>query len=80
VEPRIQSVRSEGMLASYRAIIDEELHRDASEVLVPGALAHYDLPDLIAAIAPRRVEIIAPVEHGYPDRPSRSAPTCERPA
>lgn len=74
LEPRIQSVRSEGMLASYRAIIDEELHRDASEVLVPGALAHYDLPDLIAAIAPRRVEIIAPVDAmGTPTAPPRSA-------
>lgn len=74
LEPRIRSVRSEGMLASYRAIIDQELHRDASEVLVPGALAHYDLPDLIAAIAPRRVEIIAPVDAmGTPTAPPRSA-------
>jgi cephalosporin-C deacetylase-like acetyl esterase len=40
----------DGMLASYRSVIEAPIHRGVFESIVPGALRHYDLPDL-AAIA-----------------------------
>ena len=48
-----------------RAVIDRRitpLHRNAPEYMVPGVLQHYDIADLIKAIAPRRVEVFNPVE------------------
>ena len=56
-DSRIQRVVLEGMLVSYRAVIRERLNQDAPEQIVPDALAHFDLPDILAALAPRRVDI-----------------------
>lgn len=44
---------------SYREIVDEPLHRNAAEVVVPGVLRHYDIADLIKAIAPRQVTVLS---------------------
>lgn len=49
------------MLGSYRAVIEHPLHRRIFENVVPGALRHYDLPDLAAGLAPRPVWIVDPV-------------------
>ena len=58
LDPRIARVVVEDMPASYRAIVDEPLHRNAPEIVVPGVLRHYDIPDLIKAIAPRPVTVL----------------------
>ena len=42
---------------SFRTIVDDPLHRNAPEIVVPGVLRYYDIPDLIKAIAPRPVTI-----------------------
>src|SRR5262249_8093171 len=47
-------------IAPFRAIAPEPLHRNAPEYMVPGVLRHYDIADLIKAIAPRQVEIFSP--------------------
>ena len=55
---RIRRVLVENSLASYRSILDEPLHKNISEVMVPGILRKYDIDDLIKAIAPRPVTVI----------------------
>ncbi|MCX6625494.1 MAG: acetylxylan esterase [Acidobacteria bacterium] len=56
-DSRIQRLVLEGMLVSYQAVINERLNQDAPEQIVPGAMAHFDLPDILAALSPRRVDI-----------------------
>jgi cephalosporin-C deacetylase-like acetyl esterase len=62
LDDRITSVAISKTLVSYRMALDAELHRNLSESLIPGVLRRYDLPDLVAAIAPRRVTIEDPVD------------------
>jgi dienelactone hydrolase len=48
LDPRITKVESVNSLPSYRAIIDAPLeYRDASEVVIPGVLKKFDIPDLV---------------------------------
>jgi hypothetical protein len=60
LDPRIAQVTIENGLASYRMIVNEPLHRNVSEVVVPGALRKYDIPDLLAVMAPRPVTVVNP--------------------
>jgi cephalosporin-C deacetylase-like acetyl esterase len=55
LDRRIARVVLEDTPASFRAILDTPLHHDAPEIVIPGVLTHYDIPDLIRAIAPRKV-------------------------
>ncbi len=57
LDRRIARVVIEDTPTSFRSIVDEPLHRNAPEIVIPGVLAHYDIPDLIKAIAPRPVKI-----------------------
>ena len=43
------------MLLSYDAVVNNPIHRQVFEDVVPGALEDFDVPDLVAAIAPRSV-------------------------
>ena len=52
-DSRIGRVIIEGGLVSWKAVIDAKYHRDQLDNVVRGALAHYDIPSLAAAIAPR---------------------------
>jgi cephalosporin-C deacetylase-like acetyl esterase len=60
-DDRIKTVVLDQMLVSYENVLTEKISRRVFENLVPGALAHYDLPDLAASCAPRRVTIRNPV-------------------
>ena len=62
LEARVQAVRIEQAPMSWRAAVASALARDLPANAMPGVLADYDLPDVIAALAPRRVDIIAPVD------------------
>ena len=53
LDPRIAHIEVSDMPAGYRAIVDEELHRNASEIVIPGVLEKYDLPDLWRALGQR---------------------------
>lgn len=61
VDRRIGRVVVEGMLASYKMALEAPLHRDLAEVIVPGVLKHYDLPDLEKALG-ERVTVWNPVD------------------
>ena len=52
-DSRIGSVIIEGGLVSWKAVIDARYHQDQLDNVVRGAIAHYDLPALAAALAPR---------------------------
>ncbi|MBV6641438.1 MAG: acetylxylan esterase [Cyclobacteriaceae bacterium] len=48
---------------SYRSIVASEYYNhDFYLSAVPGAIKHYDLPDLAASLAPRKLMIIGPTE------------------
>lgn len=60
LDSRIRSVVVENTLASYRMVLDQPLHRNISEVILPGVLLKYDVGNLVMAISPRPVTIINP--------------------
>jgi len=53
LDPRITLVEVDDTLPTYRSIVDEQLHNNASEIVIPGVLKKYDVPDLRRAIARR---------------------------
>jgi cephalosporin-C deacetylase-like acetyl esterase len=58
LDDRIKEVVLKEMLVSYRAVTSQRLHHGLYESIVPGALRVYDLPDLVATLAPRPVWIV----------------------
>jgi len=60
LDTRINKVVIGNTLTSYRMIADQPVHRNVSEVVIPGVLRRYDTGDLLEAIYPRHVVIIAP--------------------
>jgi cephalosporin-C deacetylase-like acetyl esterase len=58
LDRRIRRVVVEDTPASFRNIVNEPLHRNAPEIVVPGVLRYYDIPDLIKAIAPLPVTVL----------------------
>jgi cephalosporin-C deacetylase-like acetyl esterase len=57
LDRRIAHLMLEDTPPSFRTIVDDPLHRNAPEIVVPGVLRYYDIPDLIKAIAPRQVTV-----------------------
>jgi hypothetical protein len=43
------------MLNSYDTVVSERIAIGVTEQIVPSVLKHFDLPDVVAAIAPRQV-------------------------
>jgi dienelactone hydrolase len=62
LEPKVREVVLEGMVLSWSAVAQASQSRNQLASVVPGALQTYDLPDLAAAIAPRRLTIRNPVD------------------
>jgi cephalosporin-C deacetylase-like acetyl esterase len=52
---RVSSVVAEGMLNSYDTVVSDRIAIGVTEQIVPSVLKHFDLPDVVAAIAPRQV-------------------------
>jgi dienelactone hydrolase len=55
---RLRRAAFEGMLVSYESVVNQRIHQQVFEQVVPGALRDFDLPDLVAAVAPRPVWLI----------------------
>jgi len=69
LDRRIRRVVLEGMLSSYESAVENKIHRQVFESVVPGALKFYDLPDLVATLAPRKVSMVGstdPLGHELP--------------
>lgn len=62
LDPDVASVRAIASQLSVRAAVDRPMQRDLAPIAVPGMLAAYDLPDVIAALAPRPVKLDAPID------------------
>jgi hypothetical protein len=73
LDPRLAHITVERSLSSYRSVVDTQLHRDVSESILPGALLHFDLPDVVASLG-KRVTIIDPIDaDGTPAYPTHQA-------
>jgi hypothetical protein len=62
VDARIPEVTLEGGILSWASVVRMPVTQNQLANVVLGALALYDLPDLAAAIAPRKLTIKAPVD------------------
>jgi hypothetical protein len=58
LDERISRIGLDRMLISYDSVAAQPINRGIFEDVVPGALKHYDLPDLAAKLAPRTVTIV----------------------
>ena len=71
-DKRIARVAVDGMLVSYDAVVNERMHRDVVEQVIPSALKYFDLPDVVGALSPRPVAIfngVNPLGQGSDPRP-----------
>jgi cephalosporin-C deacetylase-like acetyl esterase len=59
LDPRIQKVAVDGAVLSYMDVARSKIH-NAVEIVIPGVLRSFDLPDLARAIAPRPLWIVEP--------------------
>ncbi len=64
LDGRFAALDLDRSLVSWQALVEARFHRRQLTNVVPGALRHYDLPELAAAIAPRPVEIHNPQPPG----------------
>ena len=62
LDPGVERLYLAGGLSSYRSIIATEQYRHTLANFVPNILAHTDLPDVTASLAPRRVVIAGAVD------------------
>jgi hypothetical protein len=62
LDVRLAHVVVESTLISYRMALEAPLHRNLSDIILPGVLLHYDVPDLLQAISPRPVAIVNPAD------------------
>jgi alpha-beta hydrolase superfamily lysophospholipase len=58
IEPRVRSVVVIGGMLSYRSVIDDPLYRQPLSAFLPGVIGAYEVRDILAAIAPRRLMAI----------------------
>jgi cephalosporin-C deacetylase-like acetyl esterase len=69
LEPRLRRVALEDLLASYESITSQRIHREVFEQVAPGILKHGDIPEFVAALAPRPVAVLSTVDPlGQPSR------------
>ncbi|MGC2297439.1 MAG: hypothetical protein WA476_01465 [Acidobacteriaceae bacterium] len=62
LDARVRSITLDRTLVSYRMAVDDPMPRDLAQSAIPGVLRHYDLDDLVMAIAPRPVLVIEPLD------------------
>ncbi len=62
LDERLGELRLERMLISYEAVVRQRVHKRVFENIAPGVLRRYDLPELLAALAPRPLTIVDPLE------------------
>ena len=60
LEPRINAVISIGGLLSFRSLLDDASPKQPLSSFLPGIVGAYDMRDVYAAIAPRRLLVLNP--------------------
>ena len=82
LEPRIEKVACEGAPISYLDIVRAHVHDEVADVIIPGVLKDFDLPDVAAAIAPRPLWLVNPrIQSGVREqyKPAENFRLIERP-
>jgi hypothetical protein len=82
LEPRIERVACEGGPISYLDIVRAPIHDEIADLIVPGVLKDFDLPEVAAAIAPRPLWLVNPrIQSGMREeyKPARNFRMLERP-
>ena len=62
LEPKVFELTLDGAITSWAEVVRTPLSQDQFANVVPNALASYDLPDLAASLAPRRLNIQSAVD------------------
>jgi cephalosporin-C deacetylase-like acetyl esterase len=62
LDRRISALALDHMLVSFQSVVTHRMHHDIYESVIPGVLKAYDLPDLVAAVAPRPVWLVDAVD------------------
>ena len=62
LDPRIDAAICDGGLVSYRALTHSDRYLHSASVFVRDVLLHFDLPQVSAAVAPRQLMLIDPVD------------------
>lgn len=62
LDERIRSVAAEGGLLSYRTLTETDRYLYSAGVFIPDILLHFDLPQVAAALAPRPLTLLSPVD------------------
>jgi hypothetical protein len=60
LDTRISKVIAVNTLVSYGMILNQPVHRNVSEVVIPGVSNYYDTDDLLLALHPRPVVYVSP--------------------
>lgn len=63
LDRKVSAVASIGALATYRTLVLNPIQKHHSNLMIPGVLAHYDLLDLAACLAPRPLLILNATDH-----------------
>jgi cephalosporin-C deacetylase-like acetyl esterase len=53
LEGRIEKVTCVGAPDSYMSFVRMEIHKDLTDIVLPGVLSDFDLPDIVKALGPR---------------------------
>jgi len=62
LDERLREVTLQRSIASWMDVVPAQTAKGQLNQMVPAALARYDLPDLVRAIAPRPVRIVEPLD------------------
>ncbi len=62
LDPAVTKIAIEGALTSYMELARAPRHEGVLDLIVPGVLRQFDLPDLARSIAPRRLWIVNPTD------------------
>jgi cephalosporin-C deacetylase-like acetyl esterase len=62
LDPRISHAICDHGLVSYRTLASSDRYLHAADIFIPDVLKYFDLPQVAAAIAPRRLAVVAPVD------------------
>ncbi len=80
-QPEIRWLLLDRAPATYASVAMNQLYKVPSTALVPGALTAYDLPDLLASLAPRTAAAAGPVDQSLlPLKPAAAAEAFRFPA
>jgi cephalosporin-C deacetylase-like acetyl esterase len=61
LDPRIEFVIADSGLVSYQCLVQSDRYSHGADVMILEVLKHFDLPQVVAALAGRRVALVSPV-------------------